>query len=95
MKYFDSGSYKLSFSIAVNEWDSKAKEATTTWVKCEAWNKTAQFVADNFKKGKPIGVSGRYAVNKWTNDQGEEKKKHFFVLQEAFFLPGEPSEPKD
>ncbi len=53
-----------NFSIAINErWKAKdgtAKESTT-FLNCEAWGKTAQFIAQYFKKGDPIFAEGKIA----------------------------------
>ena len=46
MKYFDSGKVKVTFSVAVNRWDSKAKEEVTDWFNIEIWDKQAEFAGE-------------------------------------------------
>ena len=43
MKYFDSGKVKVSFSVAVNRWDSKNKEKITDWFNIQLWEKQSYY----------------------------------------------------
>jgi single-strand DNA-binding protein len=85
MKYFESGSVKASFSIALDEY-VKDKEKKTIWINIEAWAKTAETIVQYFKKGSKIGVSGRLSVEKWKDiETGLEKSKTFIVAKEITF----------
>lgn len=50
VKYFESGSIKVSFSIGVNRYSSKKQAEEVTWHKVIAWGKRAEFIGDVAKK---------------------------------------------
>lgn len=58
-----NGKQVTSFSIAVNAGKDKA-----FFFDCEAWEKTAEFVAKHFTKGKLIAVEGRLIQERWEKD---------------------------
>jgi len=66
----------VSFSLAVNK---KVKgENKPTFIKCQAWNKTAELVDKYLKKGSKVGVTGSMQGNAWENKDG--KKMYDLVL---------------
>lgn len=72
VKYFDSGSVKASFSLAVNRGFKENK--TTDWFNIDVWGKTAEFVGEYLKKGREVAVTGRLAVRKYNDDAGNERE---------------------
>lgn len=76
MKYFDSGKVKVTFSLAVNRWDSRAKEEVTDWFNIELWDKQAEFAGEWVKKGALVGVEGRLVSSKWTSPDGEMLERY-------------------
>ena len=64
VKYFESGSVKCNFSLAVNR-PTKKKE--TDWFDIEIWDKTAEFAANYVRKGSQIGVQGMLKLETWTD----------------------------
>ena len=76
MKYFDSGKVKVTFSIAVNRWASKAKEEVTDWFNIEIWDKQAEFAGEWVKKGSLVGIEGRLSSSKWTTPDGETLERY-------------------
>ena len=56
IKYFTSGKCKTTFTIAVDSYMNKEK--FTSFIKCEVWDKQAEFAAEYFKKGKNVSVFG-------------------------------------
>ena len=69
MKYFESGSIKTTFSIAVRK-----SEAETNWFDCECWSKTAEFAGEYIKKGSHVAITGRLDVQKWEKDGVKHSK---------------------
>ena len=57
-----------SFTLAVNK---DFGEEGAYFIRCIAWNKTAEFVEKYFKKGSMIGVVGRITTGSYTKDSGE------------------------
>lgn len=82
-----SGGKQLAkFCVAVN---GNGKD-DTTFVECEAWGQTAEFVSRYFQKGKPIAVSGRLRQDRW-DDKATGAKRTSYVLnvRDASFVPSE------
>lgn len=61
--YFASGKCKATFTLAVDGYFNKEK--ITSFIKCEAWGKQAEFAAEYFKKGKNISVFGELTSNEY------------------------------
>ena len=52
INYFEKGSIKTTFSIPLKDGES------TVWLNCIAWNKLAEKIAEDCKKGTQITVGG-------------------------------------
>ena len=64
------------FTVAwSNKYKSKEKKC---FLKCTAWNGTAEFMKKYFKKGQEITVSGQLVQNEWEDDKG----KHYQLVLE-------------
>ena len=90
VRTLDSGATVAKFSFASTEtWRSKdgEKQERTTWFECQAWNKTAELVGKFFHKGDPIHVSGRYQVDEYEDNDGQQKRFHFIKVDRVEFLP--------
>ncbi len=77
IKYFESGSVKAKFSLAVDRNFSK-ENRITDWFNIEVWGRTAEFVGEWVKKGTLVSVTGQMALNSY-NDQAGNKKEWFYV----------------
>jgi single-strand DNA-binding protein len=73
IKYFDSGSVKAKFSIAVDRNFSKENKETD-WFNIEVWGRQAEFVSEWVKKGSLVSVTGQVEVQKWTDQAGNPKE---------------------
>ncbi len=73
IKYFDSGSVKAKFSIAVDRNFSKENKETD-WFNIEVWGRQAEFVSEWVKKGSLVSVTGQLEVQKWTDQAGNPKE---------------------
>jgi single-strand DNA-binding protein len=72
IKYFDSGSVKASFSLAVDRPGSK-ENRTTDWFNIEAWGRLAEVMGEYLKKGTQIAVTGRAAERRYNDAAGNER----------------------
>jgi single-strand DNA-binding protein len=73
-KYFDGGTVVTKFSIAVNR-PKKDGVQEADWFDCEAWGKTAEFVANYIKKGNRVSIAGSLKQEKWESKDGEKRNK--------------------
>ena len=73
-KYFDSGTVVTKFSIAVNR-PKRDGVQEVDWFDCEAWGKTAEFVANYIKKGYCVAILGNLKQEKWESKDGEKRQK--------------------
>lgn len=85
LKHTQSGKEVVSFSLAV-----RRDKDTTDWLDCVAWGKTAQLIADYFKKGSTIGITGRLQSRTWEDKEGKKRKAvEVFVSGITFCDSGE------
>lgn len=87
-----SSSSLASVNIAVNEsylvnnqWQTK-----TNWIKIKAWKRLAD-VLMRAKKGDKIVVSGKFSVDNWTDQNGQQKKELFVQAFSIDIIPKSPA----
>lgn len=89
------GKKVVSFSIAINKtWYNQQgeKQQSTKWVKCVAWEKTADTLEKYIHKGDRIFVSGEMDVNVWIDkNSGEAKGQLQLTVRQFEFLGGKSS----
>ncbi|MGE0199330.1 MAG: single-stranded DNA-binding protein [Candidatus Melainabacteria bacterium] len=73
LKYFESGSVKAKFSVAVDRNFSKENKITD-WFNIEVWGRTAEFVGEWVKKGTQVIVTGQLDVNQYNDQAGNPKE---------------------
>lgn len=91
----NSGMKVTSFSIAINR---RGKDAGVDYINVVAWDKKAEFVAQFFKKGKPILVCGQLQQRTWADKNGAKRHEYEVVADELTFVgdnakPEAPAEP--
>ena len=64
LKYFESGSCKITPRIAV---ERVGKKDETDFINLEIWNKTAMVAADYAKSGQQIGITGQLKFESWVD----------------------------
>lgn len=85
IKYFESGSVKARFSIAVDRGFSRENKVTD-WFNVEVWGRTAEFVGEWIKKGSLISVSGQLDINRYTDQAGNPKEWLFIRAADVGFV---------
>lgn len=87
-----SGKKVVSFSIAINKFWRNAqgeKEKSTKWIKCVAWDSTADTLEKYVQKGDRIFVAGEMDVNVWIDKtSGEAKGQLQLTVRQFEFLGG-------
>jgi single-strand DNA-binding protein len=92
IKYFESGSARAHFNLAVDR-PVKRQEGvdTTDWFRIELWDKKAEVAAQYIKKGTLVGVTGRLEQRSWT-DQNGQKQEMTSIIASDFRLLGSRSD---
>lgn len=73
LKTTNSGKSVVSFSLAT----SAGKDSPTEWHKIEAWDKTANFIANYFTKGSKMALEGRI---KYSMSEKDGEKKYYTTI---------------
>ena len=84
LKYTAKGIPLTRFNLAVNTKNNKVDE--TLFIDVVTWNKTAEFCAQYFKKGKGVCVEGYLSMRKWKVNNDEVKTKIEVVADKLSFL---------
>ncbi|MEB3287085.1 MAG: single-stranded DNA-binding protein [Vampirovibrionales bacterium] len=74
IKYFDSGSVKAKFSLAVDRPTANKENRVTDWFNIEVWGKQAEFVGEWVKKGTLVTVVGQMEINRYNDQAGNSKE---------------------
>ena len=83
VKYFESGSVLATFSLAVRQPNGRKE---TDWFSCQAWGKTAELIANHFKKGGQIAVEGRLEQDEWISKENVPRTKIKVVVERITFI---------
>jgi single-strand binding protein len=81
LKYTTGGKAYANFTLAVQKTKDEAE-----FIDCVAWEKTAENIAEYFRKGNRILIQGRLSVNSY--EQNGEKRKFTRVLVNTFEFIG-------
>lgn len=76
-----------NFGLAMNRrWKTPEGEQRdeTTFVDCEAWNKTGEMIGQFFGKGRPILVEGRLKMDTWQDKESGANRTKLKVVVENF-----------
>lgn len=97
MRYTGSGTPVTNFSIAINNGkDDRGNERDPTYVDITAWDKTAENVAEYCRKGNKVAVEGALQVDKWKDDDGNNRKKYVIrAFTVEFLTPRERNDDDD
>lgn len=76
-----TGKSVASFTIAVN-----GRNNDTTFINCQAWEKTAELVANYFKKGSSIMVVGSLQVRSWNDNNGNKRYATEVLVDRVYFV---------
>lgn len=74
LRYTQSGTAIASFTLAVNrKYANQNGEREADFINCQAWQKTAEFVANYFKKGQQMALEGRIQVRSYDGNDGQRR----------------------
>lgn len=82
-----SGRNVCSFSIAIDRgYVKQGEERQTDFIRCTAWESTANFICNYFHKGSMIAVTGRLQSSTFDDKQtGAKRTSIDVVVREASF----------
>lgn len=86
-----NGKQLCTFSVAVSDnYKNKSGELVknTTWIKVEAWDKTADVLAKFVKKGNEIYLEGTPKIEAYTDKQGTAQAALVLRVREFTFIGG-------
>lgn len=79
-----TGEQVCSFNIAINE--GTRENTVTTFVKIEAWGKTADTCGRYLRKGSGVLIEGRLRLDSWQDKKGSMRQQLFVVAQTVQFM---------
>jgi len=85
-----------SFSLAVNRrFTKQGEERKADFINCVAWNKTAEFCKNYFKKGQQVAVIGRLQTRSWEDEQGKRRYATDVVIEETYFADSKKGQSQE
>ena len=81
LKHTASDKSVVSFTLAVDGY----KDGETNFIDCQAWEKTAEFIANYFDKGRLIAVMGQLQTRSFTDKNGNKRKATEVIVSKASF----------
>lgn len=89
MRKTNNGVGIANFSIGVSE---KRKDSEhTEWVRCVAFDKTADIAGRYLTKGKQVHITGRMQTRKWQDKDGNDKYSTEIIVDRLTMLGGPKS----
>lgn len=70
LKYTQNGTAVAKFTLAVDR--KFSKEKTTDFISCQAWSKTAEFIAQYFQKGQMMACEGEIQTSNYEKEDGSK-----------------------
>ena len=86
LRYTQGGTAVANFTLAVNRrFANQSGEREADFINCVAWQKTAEFVANYFKKGQQMAMEGRIQVSTYDGNDGQKRWKTDVVAEAIEF----------
>ena len=88
LRFTANGKAVATFTLAVNRDFKQEGQPDADFFPIVVWGKTAEFVANYFKKGQLMALTGRLQTRNWEDNDG---KKHYvteIVADRVYFAGG-------
>lgn len=86
VRYTDSGKVVATFSVAVDRpFSNEDGKREADFIPCVIWGKSAEFIGNNFKKGKWIELEGRLQIRSYEKD-GQKRYVTEVIVGQAGFV---------
>ena len=87
LRYTQSGTAVASFTLAVNRrFSGPNGEREADFINCVAWQKSAEFVANYFRKGQQMALEGRLQVRSYDGNDGQRRWVTEVVAEQIEFV---------
>ena len=86
VRRISTGSTVCNFVVAVKRKSKRDMEPQSDFFRCQAWNRTADFISQYFKKGAAICVVGSIQNRDWTDENGTKRYQTEMYVEEAMFV---------
>ena len=87
LRYTQSGTAVASFTLAVNRrFSNQNGEREADFINCVAWQKSAEFVANYFRKGQQMALEGRLQVRSYDGNDGQRRWVTEVVAEQIEFV---------
>ena len=74
------------FGVAINR--KRGEREETCFVDLVAFGRTAEVIAEHFRKGDPILVEGRLSYSTWVAHDDTKRSKHEVIVETFSFVGG-------
>ena len=89
LRYTQSGTAVATFTLAVNRrFTNQNGEREADFINCVAWQKSAEFVANYFRKGQEMALEGRLQVRTYDGNDGQRRWVTEVVADQIEFVGG-------
>ena len=88
VRYTQSGKAVASFNLAVNRYGQKD---AADFIPIVAWEKLAEVIGNNLKKGAQVLVEGRMQVRSYETQEGQKRRVTEVIVQNVEFLGSKKS----
>ena len=88
VRYTQSGKAVASFNLAVNRYGQKD---SADFIPIVAWEKLAEVIGNNLKKGGQVLVEGRMQVRSYETQEGQKRRVTEVIVQNIEFLGSKKS----
>ena len=89
VRYTQSGKAVASFNLAVNRYGQKD---AADFIPIVAWEKLAEVIGNNLKKGAQVLVEGRMQVRSYETQEGQKRRVTEVIVQNVEFLGSKKSD---
>lgn len=79
LRSLENGQMVTKFTVAARQGKVQGQDPPALWFTVEVWGQQALWIADNLVKGEGVCVSGRLALQTWTDRQSGEKREALTV----------------
>ena len=79
------GAY-VRFTLAINNYNGKAKESSVNFINVVAFGNKAETLSKYVTKGRKLAIDGRLNTGSYTNEQGEKKYTTEVMLSDFYFV---------
>lgn len=80
-----------TFTVAVERDYKQGDEKVTDFIDCVAFRHTADFISNNFSRGRMICVAGSLQSRKYDDKDGNKRTAWSIAVENAYFADSKPT----